>query len=214
MAADLYGVLGVPRDAKPADIRRAYRRAAKRAHPDGGGTRESFALVTAAVEVLTDEKRREQYDRTGEVGEKPVDQRDAEAMTIALNAVDAVLGAILKRGQDPATFDVVKDAVLHLRKLQAQAEQRKANTLAEAGAIRKLSKRFRSKKGKPNRIGAMFAARADDAERNARRGDEEVEALGRGIAVLEDHEFDVEETYAGFQGGPFIGNGLFVRGGV
>lgn len=41
-------VLKVPRDAKPEDIENAYRREAKKAHPDMGGTNEAMTRLTAA----------------------------------------------------------------------------------------------------------------------------------------------------------------------
>jgi curved DNA-binding protein CbpA len=189
---DLYEALGVARDAAPDEVRRAYRRAAKRAHPDGGGTVESFALVRTAVEVLTDEARRARYDRTGEVGERPVDQSESLAMTVAMNALDAVLGHILRRGGDPASYDVIADARTHLRKCLLDAETKIEGMLAEAGAIRKLSGRFRAKKGRANRLGAMFVARAVEVERGAARGREEWTNIKRALAILDEHVFDVD----------------------
>lgn len=160
MKPDLYQTLGVARDAKSDEIRKAYYRAAKKAHPDGGGTVESFALVRTAVDVLSDEARRRQYDETGEFGDKPVDNSESLAMTVAMNAVDAVLGSIMKRGGDPAHYDVVADAKKHLQKCLVEIGVKTANTYDEAKAVRRLAKRFHAKKGKPNRIGAMLEARA------------------------------------------------------
>ncbi len=66
---DLYDVLGVPRDSSPEDIKKQYRRLAKKYHPDvnPGDARaeERFKEVTAAFEVLSDPKRRKLYDEFG-----------------------------------------------------------------------------------------------------------------------------------------------------
>jgi curved DNA-binding protein len=66
---DLYEILGVPRNASPEEIRKAYRRLAKRYHPDmNPGDRkaeEKFKEITAAHEVLSDPKRRKLYDEFG-----------------------------------------------------------------------------------------------------------------------------------------------------
>lgn len=67
---DLYEVLGVRRDASPAEIRRAYQRLSRRLHPavnpgDADAARR-FAEATRAYEILDDPQRRVQYDRGGE----------------------------------------------------------------------------------------------------------------------------------------------------
>lgn len=59
-----YEVLGVDRGASTAEIRRAYRAAVKRAHPDRGGSVSEFMAVQTAWEVLSDPERRALFDRT------------------------------------------------------------------------------------------------------------------------------------------------------
>ena len=64
---DLYRVLGVPRDASAREIRHAYRRLARRHHPDlnpGPGGSQRFAAVAGAYEILRDPVRRARYDDT------------------------------------------------------------------------------------------------------------------------------------------------------
>jgi DnaJ domain len=59
-----YQVLGVPVTATEREIKAAYRRAARQSHPDHGGDPAAFRQVTAAYEVLSDSRRRAQYDRS------------------------------------------------------------------------------------------------------------------------------------------------------
>lgn len=63
---DLYIVLGVQREATPGDIKRAYRRLARRWHPDiNPGDRDAairFRQVLEAYETLIDPDRRRRYD--------------------------------------------------------------------------------------------------------------------------------------------------------
>ena len=70
MADDPYQVLGVPRDADAAAIRRAYRAMAKKHHPDlnpGDKASEStFKSVAAAHDLLSDVEKRAAFDR-GEI---------------------------------------------------------------------------------------------------------------------------------------------------
>jgi molecular chaperone DnaJ len=68
---DYYEVLGVPRDASEAEIKKAFRRLARELHPDvsdadDGGQR--FRSVAEAYEVLSDPERRQTYDRFGHAG--------------------------------------------------------------------------------------------------------------------------------------------------
>src|ERR1700759_2283184 len=69
MPQDFYEVLGVSRDADPADIQRAYRRLARRNHPDvnkHSGAEERFKDIAEAYDVLSDPELRRRYDAFGE----------------------------------------------------------------------------------------------------------------------------------------------------
>jgi curved DNA-binding protein CbpA len=64
---DYYRVLGVARDASTSEIRRAYRRLARRHHPDrnpGPDSPERFQTLAEAYAVLGDPARRARYDHT------------------------------------------------------------------------------------------------------------------------------------------------------
>lgn len=64
-APDYYALLGIFRDASPDEIRRAYLKAVQRLHPDKNvapGETEIFLEVQMAYEVLSNPKRREEYD--------------------------------------------------------------------------------------------------------------------------------------------------------
>ena len=70
--SDYYEVLGVPRNADEATLKRAYRKLAMQHHPDrNNGDRDAearFKELTEAYEVLRDPEKRALYDRYGEAG--------------------------------------------------------------------------------------------------------------------------------------------------
>jgi DnaJ-class molecular chaperone len=62
MSTDYYQTLGVPRNANPDDIKRAYRKLAGQHHPDKGGDTKKFQDIQAAYATLGDAEKRAQYD--------------------------------------------------------------------------------------------------------------------------------------------------------
>jgi molecular chaperone DnaJ len=67
---DYYGILGVPRSATDKDIKAAYRKLARKYHPDvnpgNKAAEEKFKEINQAYEVLSDTDKRKKYDQFGE----------------------------------------------------------------------------------------------------------------------------------------------------
>ena len=71
MARDYYEILGISRNADPEELKRAYRRLARKYHPDVNkeeGSEEIFKEINRAYEVLSEPETRTRYDRFGEAG--------------------------------------------------------------------------------------------------------------------------------------------------
>lgn len=71
MPRDYYEILGVSRDVDKEEIKRAYRRLARKYHPDVNkeeGAEERFKEINRAYEVLSEPETRARYDRFGEAG--------------------------------------------------------------------------------------------------------------------------------------------------
>ena len=64
-APDYYSILGVTRTADAEDIKKAYRKLARKFHPDAGGDEARFKEINEAYEVLSDENKRKMYDQFG-----------------------------------------------------------------------------------------------------------------------------------------------------
>jgi molecular chaperone DnaJ len=74
---DYYETLGVKRDAKPEEIKKAYRRLARKYHPDVNpgdkSAEERFKLTSEAHDILSDPKKRSIYDRFGQYSDNLAD---------------------------------------------------------------------------------------------------------------------------------------------
>ena len=65
---DYYKILGVSRSATKDEIKKAYRKLAHKHHPDKGGDEATFKKISEAYHVLSDDKKRQQYDSFGKSG--------------------------------------------------------------------------------------------------------------------------------------------------
>jgi molecular chaperone DnaJ len=110
---DLYLILGVERAATLADVKRAYKRLARKFHPDiNPGDRMAaaqFRQIAEAYETLSDAQRRQQYDATGlrpEADSSPAFGFDGFDFTISVH------------GNEAPTFGDLFADVLHQREAQ------------------------------------------------------------------------------------------------
>lgn len=186
MADELYKTLGVGKDAKPEEVRKAYRKKAKKAHPDAGGSREEFALISLAADVLSDADRRAAYDATGSVNEKPQDK----SMSAVWQALEAVINECERRGLSPDSVDIVEDAKKSLRILIEKMDENKRGAERQLEKARKLSKRFRAKSGKTNMLLPLFEGRIRQLEEAVITAAADRPSLLKAIEILSDHTFN------------------------
>ncbi len=66
MAKNYYDILGVEKKATQDDIKKAFRKLAQKHHPDKGGDEAKFKEITEAYSILSDDKRRREYDSYGQ----------------------------------------------------------------------------------------------------------------------------------------------------
>ncbi len=106
---DPYQTLGVAKDASAEDIRRAYRRLAKKHHPDlnpgNKAAEDMFKTVSAANDILSDPEKRAQFDR-GEID--AAGEPRAERPSYRSYA-DTGAGARYGSGQDAGMGDIFAD---------------------------------------------------------------------------------------------------------
>lgn len=199
MTVDLYATLNIPRSASRADVRAAYKRQAKTAHPDRGGTVEKFRELVLARDVLGDDARRERYDRTGDAQETQPDVTEAQMMQCVAQAVDAAIVMAAQEGADPVHVDLVGRARTVLKEHVRQVRQQVVEMEKKAKEGERLAARFRRRKKAgegPNRLRDILEGSARmmrvSAEFNARVAKD----MERAEAFLADYEFDAEKRSA------------------
>jgi curved DNA-binding protein CbpA len=188
MAGDLYALLGVARDADAAAIRRAYRTAAKRAHPDGGGKREDFDALKFAYECLADPDRRKHYDATGDAGRAEVDNLDANALQHAFAAIGNLITLHESQGRDTAHVDIYGEAAKELGRKAQEFEKQLKTLRKQVEKCRSLAARSRAKRDS-DRIAPMFEAQARAIDEGVRQNEAVKRQIERAIEILGEHEF-------------------------
>jgi DnaJ-class molecular chaperone len=62
---DYYHILNIEKTATQDEIKKAFRKLAHKHHPDKGGDEEKFKEINKAYQILSDDKKRQEYDRFG-----------------------------------------------------------------------------------------------------------------------------------------------------
>jgi curved DNA-binding protein CbpA len=183
---DLYRVLGVERRAPRDEIHQAYRRKAKISHPDSGGSVEAFGEVATAYTVLSDTKRRERYDTTGEIELPRADILDASAIEI----IAQKLGLVIHAEQDVTGLDI---AALIEGAIREDIAQRRSNISSQSRAIERTTKLRARVKRKANGQDNMLAKVLDWHEVSARdqikKNEAAVSSMERALEILTDYSF-------------------------
>lgn len=181
---DLYATLGVSRDAPQGDIRRAYRRAAKGAHPDHGGAPERWAIVQLAHDVLTDDDRRQAYDETGDTAEPQRDTRMSKAVELISAALDQVLHGAAQQHDSVTRIDVVERLRGVMQGWETGARQKLAEIDAAVGTHAAMRGRFRTS-GDSNLMELLIAHREDGLVQMRKRIEANMDAARFALTLLE-----------------------------
>lgn len=183
---DLYKILGVKRTAVRRDIHKAYRKKAKAAHPDGGGSVEAFNELVLAYSVLADAERRSRYDETGEIDPPRPDNFDGGAIEI----IAEKLGLVIHAEHDLAAMDVgalIEQAIhddIAARKASVSHQKRAGDRLARLRARTK-----RKSQGEDNLVARVLDWHALAIQKHIKKHEESIRFLERALEILKDYSF-------------------------
>lgn len=91
MAKLLYDTLKIAEDASEAQIKKAFRKLVKKAHPDSGGSEEQFHLLNRAYRILMDEDARAYYDATDNLEDEDLMAAEEMYLKVLIEAFDAAV---------------------------------------------------------------------------------------------------------------------------
>jgi curved DNA-binding protein CbpA len=186
MNLDPYDELGVDRDANAPEIKSAFKRRAKKTHPDKGGSVDAFQRARLALTILTDPGRRARYDATGTIEDDKPDNVRAGALQVIQNHMGGIVNQFMHaaddaaaQATDPRKIDVlgVIDTLIRMEMDNMLGAIRTHEKALEF--LRDMRRRFRKKKNPADDpIGRGF----DD---QVKRAGGEIEKLRDGIAMRE-----------------------------
>ena len=183
---DLYRVLGVRWDAAQEEIHGAYRQKAKILHPDTGGSIEAFRELARAYDILSDTKRRERYDRTGEVEPILPNNLDANATEV----IAQKLGVLLHAEQDLTFMDV---AALLEEAIHEDIIQRRTHIANQRRAVDRVTRlRGRVKRranGEDNQLARILDWHERSAKYLIKKHEAAVQTMERALEILQDYSF-------------------------
>ena len=183
---DLYRLLGVKRGATKDEVRKAYRRKAKISHPDKGGSAEAFSALTVAHEVLSDERRREKYDTTGEIEPAKPNNFDGSAVEV----IAQKLGLIIYAESELSELDI---GTLIEQSIRDDIARRQASIAEQSRAIERTAKlraRVRRKaEGADNMLARVLDWHERSSKDHIKKNEEAVSSMERALEILDGYLF-------------------------
>jgi curved DNA-binding protein CbpA len=183
---DPYETLGVARNADAAQIKTAYRKRAKNAHPDAGGDADAFARLTTSYEILSDPVRRKVYDETG-YDPTLADAKDLEGLVV----LESLINEFILDERDPGSFDPVAamrrkltDRIVNVRFHILELERHRAR-------IRNHMDRI-GKRPETDFLGSMMRARGDSITDAISKAEAQITTIEQAYQMLDGYSYEIE----------------------
>jgi curved DNA-binding protein CbpA len=188
-----YEILGVAKTATPAEIKKAYKRMAKKHHPDRApeGQREQahkeMVLLNKAYDTLMDPAKREHYDLTGE--EKPLSSIDVEARNSLLT-----LFTQLFNDSRRMRFNIPNRARHVVRKVQETKRRERAENLAFIEEVKNRRDEVTVTEGDENLWTQLLDSQIQGFQGKVAKNDHELAVTERSLEMLQAYRSGVIDS--------------------
>ena len=197
MTEDLYDTLGVAKDASPAEIKKAYRRKAKTAHPDAGGSAEKFGALSRAHRILSDEEKREKYDRTGKVDDGP-DQSLSAAMTL----IDQCFTNVVSR-DNALRLDIIEEVQQLLSEQSLSVQKHIVDFDLGIERLKLVRVRMSKKGASEDLLGKLIDTKVEHLKVMKAGASERLEAIRKAKEIVSDYTDKPERPKGPPKGGQY-----------
>lgn len=186
----LYDLLGVSPDADEAELKKGYRKQARKTHPDRGGNEDDFVAVKEAYMILRDPVKRKQYDETGGVDHGPEITPHAIALQELANLFQHLLLNNLKNIERVDIFGTMRTQIDGGR-----AEHEKAITDWQT-KLRQLDKaeaRLTYKNDDHDIFQNVIGTQRQFMTNNITSAQEKIDMFGIMLGLLDDWKYDFDQ---------------------
>lgn len=206
---DPYNELGVSPTAGTSEIKQAYKQRARETHPDTGGSPEEFEAVSKAYRLLTDQTKRERYDKTGST-----EEQSDNTLPNAINKLGTLfVNVLMMPNLDAERVDIVRAVrntlTTEIKKLHLDMNEAKYNIQK----IERVQKRIVKRGGEMHDfVKETYNDLIRDAKRKIGHHEDEVKCLEKALDLLKDYECKPPEA-DGLPTGYLMSTRRFTAGG-
>lgn len=191
---DLYDVLGIDRGASTEQVNMAYRQKAKSMHPDGGGSKADFEMLTMARDVLMDRDRRSHYDQTGKFDQSTPDNKRSEGLGRLAAAISNAVEIARTRSPNPFSLDIMTLAKNNMLDHRAEVEKQLENFSSKLSFYTDLNSRFLRDLGfDGDPIGVVLRGALNQIEKAISDCENEIAATNTALEMFEGYSFKKDE---------------------
>lgn len=182
----LYDQLGVEKNATTEEIHKAYREKARQYHPDNGGNKEDFINLKKIHDILCNNEKRAEYDRTGNVpGEEKKLTPEMEALQMVGNGFEDLLHQMKTKVVHTDYLKAMKDA---LREAMKHGEKTNKDLADIKAAFEQALRNLKAANGR-GILEACFKKALGELEHAMKKNAFEMEAMKVALEILGEYKY-------------------------